>query len=129
MVPDSKKTPEGVICGICHVPQKQLVSHLKKEHDEEVKERCNTEAYVVRKHLERMRKHKYREKQMLMDPEDFKRKHRDHQREYLKRRSEMNKDLVKEDNKRWKRQQKINSKTREAAYKRQPLPCSRDGVG
>ena len=144
LIPDSKKTQEGIICGICHVPQKQLVSHLKKEHDKEVKERCNTKEYMVyeqevRKHLRMLRKrlerevrrekdptlesdaqrqHKYREKQLLMDPEDFKRKHQDHQREYLKRRSEMNKDLVKEDNKRWKRQQKMKSKTREAAYKR-----------
>ena len=53
-----------------------------------------------------------------MNPEEFKRKQRDKQREYLKRRSTMSKEKLKEDQNRWKKRQTINSKTREPAIKR-----------
>ena len=145
LLPDALRTPDGtIICSICHTPQKQIASHLKKKHDQEIKEFCSTKEYLVyeeeiKKHLMKVRKRiereirkekdpdgeseaersrKYREKQLLMNPEEFKRKQRDKQREYLQRRSAMSKEKLREDQNRWYKRQAINSKTREAAIKR-----------
>ena len=145
LLPDARRTADGtIICGICKIPQKQIVSHLRKEHDQEIREFCSTKEYLVyeeeiKKHLKKVRMRiereirkekdpereseaervkKYREKQLLMDPEGFKRKQRDNQRVYLQRRSAMSKEKLKEDQNRWKRKFTINSKTREAAIKR-----------
>ena len=110
LLPDALRTPDGtIICSICHTPQKQIASHLKKKHDQEIKEFCSTKEYLVyeeeiKKHLKKVRmriereirkekdpdgeseaerSRKYREKQLLMNPEEFKREQSDKQREYV----------------------------------------------
>ena len=92
---NTSKTEEGISCPFCMIPQKQIISHIKKTHHTEMQENCRTEDYEpeMKKYLQKIkdqkkikkmkkadpdffakRQQKYRMRQLLMNPTEFKRK-------------------------------------------------------
>ena len=147
LIPKANKTQDGsIICPFCHVPQKQISSHIKKDHDGQMQEHCKTkdsEEYMqeLKRYLAALRREKcsadqklldpveFKRKQAsrrekcsadkkLLDPVEFKRKQAEKRKEYLKRLSDANKTREKEYHKKYDKVALIKSKTWEAAKKR-----------
>ena len=124
LIPRTNKTQDGsIICPFCQAPQKQISSHIKKDHDGEMQERCKTkdsEEYKqeLKRYLTALRKNRCIADKKLLDPVEFKRKQKANKKQYLKRLSDTNKTRLKEYKKKWDKMALIKSKTWEAAKKR-----------
>ena len=142
LMPKANRTEDGFLCPFCEVPQKQIITHIKKNHNKEMLEHCLIEdskeyEQELKKHIQRIRtqekeakkkkadpehyakkKSIYRTQQQMKNPDEFKRKHREQNKEHLKRLSFLGKSKLKEYKKKWDRMNRLRNKTQEAAKRR-----------
>ena len=139
LMSNTSKTEEGISCPFCMIPQKQIISHIKKTHHTEMQENCRTENYEpeLKKYLQKIkdqkkikkmkkadpdfyakRQQKYRMQQLLMNPTEFKRKRNTQKKECLARLSHLGKAKLAEYKKKWAKLNATRNKTFEASKKR-----------
>ena len=136
---NTSKTEEGISCPFCMIPQKQIISHIKRSHHTEMQENCKTEDYepelkrylrkikdqkIIKKKKEAdpdffaKRQQKYRMQQLLMNPTEFRRKKNAQTKESLSRLSHLGKAKLVEYKNKWAKLNAARNKTFEAAKKR-----------
>ena len=56
----TSQTEDGITCPFCMLPQKQIISHIKKTHHTEMQENCRTEDYEpeLKRYLQKIRDEK-----------------------------------------------------------------------
>ena len=135
----TSQTEDGISCPFCMMPQKQIISHIKKNHHKEMQENCRTEDYEpeLKRYLQKIRdekrikkkkeadpdffakrQQKYRTQQLLMNPTEFRRKNNNQKKEGLARLSHLGKAKLVEYKKKWAKLNAARNKTFEASKKR-----------
>ena len=135
----TSQTEDGITCPFCMLPQKQIISHIKKTHHTEMQENCRTEDYEpeLKRYLQKIknqkkiekkkevdpdyyakRQQKYRMQQLLMNPTEFRRKNHTQKKECLARQGHQGKAKRVEYHKKWDKLNSVRNKTFEAAKKR-----------
>ena len=76
LMPKANRTEDGFLCPFCEVPQKQITTHIKKNHNKEMLQRCSSEdskeyEQELKKHIHRIRTHEGRAKKKKADPEHY----------------------------------------------------------
>ena len=139
LMSNTSRTDDGITCPFCMLPQKQIISHIKKTHHTEMQENCRTEDYEpeLKRYLQKIknqkkiekkkevdpdyyakRQQKYRMQQLLMNPTEFRRKNHTQKKECLARQGHQGKAKRVEYHKKWDKLNSVRNKTFEAAKKR-----------